>query len=334
MTSDSASASLARLRTDIIGPIAHAGSPPRGLCSCGRHSDPEFLAVIRPANLTTLTSPRDHAHAVLPASSTECRQCKEALLLQGGILVDKYCFGHCVVNRKKKVLKLNLEKHVLEIWPVGRKWFRKREASIIEIAGLAGVIFGAYTYTFKKQRDSNCPPCWSTFSLVGAHRTYDFSSRLPEVVESAVRGLQQIIWDLTGIPRAPDPLPPGIEGEDGSRAVPPMNLGFFLWMRMRFRLQEAAGDQGIGPNYMLWMLFMGCAFRSKSEIQKQRFIHMAHKLHQTPWDLPKESDWANQTLAKVQFQRDRVVAMVSHSYDCKIHTFLPRAPHAVVDPLC
>lgn len=330
--------------SDIFVPLSEGrDGPSRGLCSCGRPSDPEFLARLGPGDTvhsdwsakSLLMSPRDHSPAVPPPSSKECRRCKEALLLRGGILVDKYCFGHCVVSRKKKVLKVDLDKGVLEIWPTGEKWFRKKVASIVDLSSLTGVVFGAYTYTFKKQREKNCPPCWSTFSLIGTHRTYDFSSRLPEVVESAVRGLQQIIWDMTRVPATlqPDLSALSVKRDDGGHVFRPMDLGFFLWMRMRFRLQEAAGEQNIGSDFMLWMVFMRCAFRSTSEIQKQRFIHMAHKLHQPPWQLPVEDQWANQTLAKVQFQRDRVVAMVSDSYDCKIHMFLPRAPHAVVDPL-
>jgi len=240
----------------------------------------------------------------------------------------------------------------------------------VPVNDILGVVFGAYTCTFKKQRTVDLPPHWAAFSLVGRSRTYDFSARDPEVVECCVRMLQRVVWDR----RSPFCSPAlGMLPEGGSEAVhssdnggdasqesrqgtpaisasasgtsgasasgppcpdlgafEPWPLGFFLWMRLRFRLQEEAQKKSLSPDQMLWTVFMRCAFLSSDEVSKARFIDMAEKLQQeNDFRDPSGAEMRELSL-KIRFQKEREMDIVKDRYECHIETFLPRAPRAVV----
>lgn len=112
-------------------------------------------------------------------------------------------------------------------------------------------------------------------------------------------------------------------------AFEPWPLGFFLWMRLRFRLQEEAQKRNLRPDHMLWTVFMKCAFLTTNEVQKARFIDMAEKLqneHAFEAGLGEMRDLS----VKIRFQKEREMDIVKNRYECNIATFLPRAPSAVV----
>merc|ERR1711879_846327 len=121
-----------------------------------------------------------------------CRECKAFLLLERRVEVDKYSYNGWFFNRSKKFLKLSDDRQEFSFWSKHRS---RHFQVAVPISDILGVVFGAYTCTFKKQRHVDQPPHWSAFSLIGRTRTYDFSAHDPQIVECCVRTLQQVIWD-------------------------------------------------------------------------------------------------------------------------------------------
>jgi hypothetical protein len=249
--------------------------------------------------------------------------------------VDKYCYGGSLFSRKRKLMRLSEDQEELYFWTRHRssKW-----QVTVSLKDIFGVVFGAYTCTFKKQTATNMPPHWSAFSLIGRGRTYDFSARDPDVVECCVRTLQQLVWERRGgIQALPTDKSRSWEPHQSSHSIvsmpsikpfEPWPVGFFLWMRLRFRLQQEAQKRSLGPEYMLWTVFMRCAFLSTNEVTKARFIDMAEKLIQ---ELGLTSSSGMQELSvKINFQKDRQMDIVKDRYVCRIENFMPRAPSGVV----
>lgn len=323
-------------------------------CDCGKEVDELFID-----KLLQALSIKDDVHQ-------KCRECKALRLLEECVEVDKYSYNGWLVKRKRKLLRLSKDHREVQLW-------QKHSASrvqMVPVNEILGVVFGAYTCTFKKQRSVDMPPHWAAFSLVGRTRTYDFSARDPEVVECCVRMLQRVVWDR----RSPYCRPgragsaaeggPGQDasslrepaasdfGESASASLPSANasvsstgssppcpdlgafepwpLGFFLWMRLRFRLQEEAQKKSLGPDHMLWTVFMRCAFLSSDEVSKARFIDMAEKLQQENNFSDLSGAEMRELSLKIRFQKEREMDIVKDRYECHIETFLPRAPRAVV----
>jgi len=315
----SSSAPALRVHNDYRDTFALAGSP--AMCACGKEADALFLVKLL-ANIGL-------------REDVKCRECKSAVLLQdSGVEVDKYCYNGWLFSCKKKLLKLSQNRQELHFWPLHRSEAWK---VTVPIRDLIGVVFGAYTCTFKKQSSSTLPPHWAAFSLISRSRTYDFSARDPEVVESCVRTFQQLIWDK----RATLQLSSSCQEERARVIAPslgafePWSFGFFLWMRLRFRLQEEAVKRSLRSNHMLWIVFMKCAFLSTSEVTKARFIDMAEKLEKETFMRESTQGGPNggtemrELSVKIQFQKEREMDIVKDRYECRIDTFLPRAPAAV-----
>jgi len=287
-------------------------------CACGEPVDPQFASKI-----IQDTPP------ILDVRG-KCRQCKVLMLLHEGIEVDKYCYHSSPINRRRKVLQLSEDKGTLQYWPRSRP---RSWAKVVQLKEILGVVFGAYTHTFKKQRASEVPPHWASFSLVGLDRSYDFSAKIPDTVECCIRGFQQVLWKrqqqaIAASLSAPNPV--SAQPMRQFTAAEPWSLGLFLWMRLRFRLQEEAQKRSLGPDHMLWVVFMHCAFKSSDELTKARFIHMAEGLKdQYQFRVDVGPDMRDLYL-KIRFQKERVLEIVEDRYECHIHTFLPRAPSAVV----
>jgi len=240
------------------------------------------------------------------------------------------------------MLRLSEDNEELQYWS-------KRRSSLksisIPVSDVHGVVFGAYTCTFKKQKPTDLPPNWAAFSLIGDVRSFDFSARVPEVVECCVLGLQQIVWERRQIEKAQALATSAIMKNFAFEPWPP---GFFLWMRLRFRLQEQAAKRVMAPDHMLWIVFMKCAFSSQSEFSKGRFINMAEKLqNENNFDprfdpglasgagLERSGEIVKGSAqfpgrAKLEFQKERVKLIVDDEYRCPMHRFLPGAPQAVV----
>merc|ERR1712014_475119 len=100
---------------------------------------------------------------------------------------------------------------------------------------------------------------------------------------------------------------------------------------------EEAGKDQLGPDQMLWIVFMRCAFLSSHELAKSRFTNMAKKL-QDEYEkthngvkLALDGDGEIKEICnRITFQRERVLQIVEDRYVCQIQSFLPRAPSAVV----
>lgn len=283
-----------------------------------------------------------------PEPAVDGRQKDYLSRLKEGVVVDKYCYGVALAKRRGKVLRLSEDNQELQYWPrsvssalslwsspADEKYDVPRNKDSVLLNEIIGVIFGAYTCTFKKLKPNSLPPHWASFSLVATSRTYDFSSSNPYVVECCVRGLQQLVWDrrsiapessFSSVSAAPTPLTVGAK---------PWPHGFFLWMRLRFRLQEQAQNSCLGPDHMLWIVLMRCAFKSSDEVSKLRFMEMAEKLY--PEDNPKTSSTSKaneiqEERLRIRFQKQRAKDIVEDHYACHIHQFLPHAPSAVVAP--
>jgi hypothetical protein len=243
------------------------------------------------------------------------------LLLREGVEVDKYCYHTSWIGRRAKILRLSDDESRIQFWP--SRWGARGASSAVTVvfSELLGIVFGAYTCTFKRQRASELPPHWSAFSLVAEHRTYDFSSASPIVVECCVRGLQELFIQRKA--ESASPL-------DGVVSLQPFPLGLFLWMRVKFRLQEHAQQCSLRTYSMLWKVFMQCALRSPNEISKHRFISMAERL-QTKFDFdPQKRGTDMQDLSiRMNFQKERVMKIVGDQWVCNIEDVLPRIPAAL-----
>lgn len=259
-----------------------------------------------------------------------CRECKSLRLLEEYVEVDKYCYSAWFFSRKRKRLRLRREQDELMIcfWPAHRSSSWKISVPVRDIIG---VVFGAYTCTFKRQSNQNMPPHWAAFSLVGRHRTYDFAARDPEVVECCVRTFQKAICEKRSemIERGRLGIPIKDLACPDLGTFDPWPLGFFLWMRLRFRLQDEASKRRLGVDHMLWIVFMKCAFLTSDERSKARFIDMAEQLHRDGTFEPGSTEMRDLS-TKIQFQKDREMAIVKDRYECRVDTFLPRAPTAVL----
>eukprot|EP00747_Dinoflagellata_sp_TGD_P193171 gnl/TRDRNA2_/TRDRNA2_58994_c0_seq1.p1 gnl/TRDRNA2_/TRDRNA2_58994_c0~~gnl/TRDRNA2_/TRDRNA2_58994_c0_seq1.p1 ORF type:complete len:419 (+),score=73.07 gnl/TRDRNA2_/TRDRNA2_58994_c0_seq1:58-1314(+) len=283
------------------------------ICSCGEQVDPHFINKLLPDL----------------EDRNKCRLCKVYLLLHRGLEVHKYCYGRALTSRKRKVLRLSTDNTSLQFWPLSSSPSHGHSVSLSDISG---VVFGAYTCTFKKQKAENLPPHWAAFSLISPARTYDFSAPRPEVVECCITGLQQALWQK----RREDPslTPPRIDinaPNVGKTLFKPWPLGFFLWMRLRFRLQEQAQKEKLAPDHMLWVIFMRCAFKSEDELSKGRFIDMAEKLQtQCEFSADEEKGEMKNLGMRYRFQKQRVLQIVEDTYHCQMNTFLPRAPAALI----
>jgi len=292
-------------------------------CECGKQADPPFCKRFLKS----------------PEQASLCRECKAVVVLQGQVQVDKYCYSGWLFSRKKKLLRLSKDKEELIFGAMHHSAWQVT----VPLKELIGVVFGAYTLTFKKQSAKSSPPHWAAFSLVARDRTYDFSCRDPEIVECCVRTFQQLIWDRRyslAIGKSPKPsiaIKCGRAEEiidrdrdiicPGLGAFRPWPTGFFLWMRLRFRLQEEAQKRNLEPDHMLWTVFMRAAFLSDNEVTKARFIDMAEKL-QTEHAFTLANEMRDLSV-KIQFQKEREMDIVKDRYECHIDTFLPSAPTAV-----
>lgn len=248
-------------------------------------------------------------------------------LLHKGVDVEKYSFGRALLgHRKRKRLRLSADNHEILYGPRTEgadpeEDYSKfaKNAAAVPINEILGVVFGAYTCTFKKQKPRHIPPHRSAFSLIGRHRTYDFRSDDPEVVETCILGIQQLTWDLareTGTTR---------------HKLPPWSLGAFLWMRLRFRLQETARKAGTDMAQMLWIVFMRCAFAEENILVKRRFLEMAGYLERR-YGLERGQGASTGMSAehlRTLYQRDRAEAILEGHYECKLEQCLPRAPPGV-----
>lgn len=273
--------------------------PANNLCDCGRRVDTEYLKYM------------------LPDAAQKCRFCKTLMLLTTGIKVEKYCYGQAVVKRKTKLLWLSEDYQDLYY---KRKNSKISSAVAVPLSEALGVVYGAYTSTFKRQKDSDMPPHWAAFSIVSRYRTYDFSAHHSQAVEAAVMGLQQVIWE-----RRQD------KHESGSSIkmspLKPWSLGFFLWMRLRFRLQEHALKAKTDPNHMLWIVFMRCAFACPEENSKRRFIGMAKrlekdlKLMQGSWEVGDIDPAHMRTLC----QKNRAENIIKGVWYCMIDQYIPHS---------
>lgn len=264
--------------------------------------------------------------------------------------VEKYAHSGWLFSWKKKLLRLSKEQDEIIIWsPHGMKAFKK---AVVPIRELVGVTYGAYTCTFKNLSPVNLPPNWAAFSLIGRDRTYDFSAREPDVVECCVRTLQRLLYERRSSPildsshsSLSNHMPACHHGPSKGHkthmacpqmgAFEPWRLGFFLWMRLRFRLQEAAQQRNIRLDHMLWTVFITCAFISTSDVTKAKFIDMAEKLqveHAFPTqglESRPQGLEVRDLSAKIKFQKEREMEILKDRYECDIGQFLPHAPAAV-----
>lgn len=275
-----------------------AEEPNNSACDCGKAVDPFFL------------------QKQLPEASKKCRFCKVLQLLTQGIKTDKYSHGPAWIKRKQKVIWLSEDYQDLFYRPKNRK--SPSCIVTVPLSEALGVVYGAYTSTFKQLKDSAMPPHWAAFSLVSRYRTYDFSARSAEAVEACVMGLQHIIYERRQDKHA---------SSSRMTALEPWTLGFFLWMRLRFRLQEEAVKANTDPTRMLWIVFMRCAFACPEENSKRRFIGMAKRLERDLKGSKKVEDLDISTkesrYMRVLCQKNRAENIIKGVWYCMIEQYIP-----------
>jgi len=269
-----------------------------------------------PAVTTSVASSSSASSLHRPSNQLESYLVR--LRAPGGVEVDKYCYGFSLLKRTRKMIRL-IDDAELRYWSKNKS---SSSAVSVPMDAFRGVVFGAYTITFKRQR-RNMPPHWAAFSLVGNVRTWDFSACSPETVECCVLGLQHVIWERSqSIPQSVFP------------SWKPWPLGCFLWMRLRFRLQEQAQKGCVVLGQALWIVFMQCAFTCSDDHSKSRFIDMARKLmldHDDIRQVDGTEEMRNLQL-KMRFQKERVQAIIQDRYECQLRAVLPRAPVSITLP--
>lgn len=291
---------------------APAASPRAGeVCDCGRGAAVDTAFLARAGKYW--------------AKVPKCRHCKVFLFLHYGFEVDKYCYNNAWPSRRRKYLGLSKDNLSVEFWPQYRGAEGQAHATQVPFAHIVGVVFGAYTVTFKRLRSSDMPPEWAAFSLVCRDRTYDFSARLPEAVECSITGFQELIWRS----RLQDPQST-LDASPVAAPSKPWQTGFFLWMRLRFRLQEAAQKARLHPHHELWIVLVRCAFQSSDAHTKHRFLDMASKLQHIFNIDPKNLTADMHAIAlTLNFQKERVQEIIEDRYECNTLSFLPQAPPAI-----
>eukprot|EP00927_Polykrikos_kofoidii_P038547 TRINITY_DN32953_c0_g1_i1.p1 TRINITY_DN32953_c0_g1~~TRINITY_DN32953_c0_g1_i1.p1 ORF type:complete len:307 (-),score=27.76 TRINITY_DN32953_c0_g1_i1:71-991(-) len=270
------------------------------LCICEKHAiDVNFLS-----------------GRLLPASNStddlrrRCRECKVLLLLRQGLELDKYPYHTSIMGRRKQVLSLDEDGETLLFRP---KRLSKSWSVSVSLSEIRGIVFGANTSTFKRLKASDVPPHWAAFSLICRRRTYDFSCSSSDVVESCVRGLQQVLWQRR--PASPRGISPTF----------PWPLGLYLWMRLRLRLQDAACKSTLSVEHQLWIVFTSCSLKSSDELTKSRFMFMAGSLSEKyRFDYAKNTDLKD-IHHKILFQRDRINDIDENRYASQIQCSLPRS---------
>merc|ERR1719453_1709046 len=136
---------------------------------------------------------------LLPEAVQKCRFCKILQMLTKGVKTEKYTYGPALIPRKQKFLWLSKDYQDLYYRPKSRKGAPLTPGAAgtvtVPLSEALGIVYGAYTATFKKLKLQDVPPHWAAFSIVSRYRTYDFTCRSPEAVEACVMGLQHVIYE-------------------------------------------------------------------------------------------------------------------------------------------
>ncbi|CEM31327.1 unnamed protein product [Vitrella brassicaformis CCMP3155] len=189
-----------------------------------------------------------------------------------------------------------------------RRCFRTIKWKKVLLEDVLGVVFGAYTFTFKRLQADFRPPHWAAFSLVLKSRTYDFSCAHRSAIECFTIGLQELLPE---------------EGKPSLMRLRPVRLGPFLWMSARHRLHSLAAMEDLSLPLTLWIVLIQSALQSPNLHTKGICIiaalHLEKKHPTNLEDLPPQ-------YRSLPYRKARAEQVFLRRFGLGVASFLPRMP--------